>query len=514
MSKESLKPSINTSEEGVKNAKESNKLNPESVQEQTPEEQKEAGRRVLKDDAKLKGTRMARAGAAAVAVAGATVEAGIHVGTGIAKGVASGNVVHIVEGVAKGGVRVAEGLAKAADPFDKAQKGGKIKEEGKASPGLYDKALNKIRTSVPGGNTIADGLDKTYTVLSSKGVKRMVKVGGAISSVALNPTPIGVGIAALSLTAVAYNVTKETLEVRDDKKLDREKASLENIKVSKQTQLSKIVEAKENIAKNSPELQKFLNTKIPDIYKNPPSPSPDKPFEGSWAKQAVKAVRDTAMETASLFGDAIASGSIAGFAFASATAFINTTGEVDSKIVHMERKNDKINQVNNLKLSAGEYKNEKELQEQERQERINGKALEEFLATTPKIDQLNEQQLRDHFSVTRAKVAESPEFAPPPEKTNFEKVKSAMKAGKDYFVESQFSEVKEVFSKENKQNQTPITPNSSAKVQTPQKNKVQEQTQHMQENLTHGKVNAYSSSISSPQATPTASKHHESSRGR
>ncbi|MGX6960277.1 MAG: hypothetical protein ACIPMY_03370, partial [Rickettsia endosymbiont of Pentastiridius leporinus] len=91
MSKESLKPSINTSKEGARNAEESNKLNPESVQEQTLGEQKEAGRRVLKDDAKLKGTRMARAGAAAAAVAGATVEAGIHVGTGIAKGVAGGN---------------------------------------------------------------------------------------------------------------------------------------------------------------------------------------------------------------------------------------------------------------------------------------------------------------------------------------------------------------------------------------------------------------------------------------
>lgn len=514
MSKENLKPSINISEEGKKNAEESNRLNPESVQEQTTQEQKEAGRRVLKDDTKLKGTRMARAGAAAVAVAGATVEASIHVGTGIAKGVASGNVIHIVEGVAKGGVRVAEGLARASDPFDKVQKGGKIKEEGKASPGLYDKALNKIRTSVPGGNTIADGLDKTYAVLSSKGVKRMVKVGGAISTVALNPTPIGVGIAALSLTAVAYNVTKETLEVRDDKKLDREKANLENIKVSKQQQLVKVVEAKENIAKDSPELQKFLDTKIPDIYKNPPEGSPEKPFEGSWAKQAVRAVRDNAMETASLFGDAIASGSIAGFAFASATAFINTTGEVDSNVVHMERKNDKINQVNNLKLFAGEYKNEKELQEQERQERINGKALEEFLTTTPKIDRLNEQQLRDHFNVTRAKVAESPEFAPPPEKTNFEKVKSAMKAGKEYFVESQFSEVKEAFNKENKSSQTPITPGNSAKVQTPQKNKIQEQTQHMQENLTHGKISGYGNSITPPQTAKNASKAHESSRGR
>ncbi|WP_341795100.1 hypothetical protein [Rickettsia endosymbiont of Rhinocyllus conicus] len=269
-----------------------------------------------------------------------------------------GGVEHIVEGVAKGGSKVATAVSKAADPLDKARKGGKIKEEGQHSPGLYDKALNKIRTSVPGGNTIADGLDKTYKVISSKGTKRILKVGGAISSVALNPTPIGVGIAALSLTAVAYNVTKETLEVREDKKLDREKTALESIKGAKAQQLNKVLEAKENIAKDAPNLQKFLDTKIPDIYKNPPEPSPDKTFEGGWAKQFVKSVRDTTLEAASLFADGIATGSIGGIAFAATAAFVNITGEVDSNIVHMERGNDKKNKINTLKLSAGNYENE------------------------------------------------------------------------------------------------------------------------------------------------------------
>lgn len=42
-------------------------------------------------------------------------------------------------------------------------------------------------------------------------------------SLALNPTPVGLGLAALSLSAITYNVGKETLEVRADKHLDREK---------------------------------------------------------------------------------------------------------------------------------------------------------------------------------------------------------------------------------------------------------------------------------------------------
>ncbi|WP_341790998.1 hypothetical protein [Rickettsia endosymbiont of Gonocerus acuteangulatus] len=180
-----MKSSIN-SPEGV------NVQNPEPVQEQeqpapsNPQEEKKT-RKILKDDPKLKGTRMARAGA--------TAEAGYHVTAGVVKGVGKiaahdivGGVEHIVEGLAKGGSKVATAVSKAADPLDKARKGGKIKKEGQHSPGLYDKALNKIRTSVSGGNTIADGLDKTYKVISSKGTKRILKVGGAISLVVLNPT--------------------------------------------------------------------------------------------------------------------------------------------------------------------------------------------------------------------------------------------------------------------------------------------------------------------------------------
>ncbi|AFC71069.1 hypothetical protein [Rickettsia australis] len=37
--------------------------------------------------------------------------------------------------------------------------------------------------------------------------------------------------------------------------------------------------------------------------------------------------------------------------------------------------------------------------EKERQAKIDTKPLEEFLATTPKIDQLSEGQLREHFNV-------------------------------------------------------------------------------------------------------------------
>ncbi|WP_017442333.1 hypothetical protein [Rickettsia gravesii] len=71
--------------------------------------------------------------------------------------------------------------------------------------------------------------------------------------------------------------------------------------------------------------------------------------------------------------------------------------------------------------------------EKERQAKIDTKVLEEFLTIPPKIDQLSEGQLREHFNVTRAKVVARPEFAPPAEKTNFVKVKSAVKAGVGYF---------------------------------------------------------------------------------
>ncbi|AFB31565.1 competence F-like domain protein [Rickettsia rhipicephali str. Ect] len=124
-----------------------------------------------------------------------------------------------------------EKVAKAYDPVDKLQQGAKIKEKGPPSPGLADKALNKIRT-LPGGETAANVLEKTYKTLGSKAVRRAARIGGVAVSLVLNPTPVGVGLAALSLLAVAYNVGKETLEVKEDKRLDRKKKTLENIKAN------------------------------------------------------------------------------------------------------------------------------------------------------------------------------------------------------------------------------------------------------------------------------------------
>ncbi len=80
---------------------------------------------------------MARAGAAATALAGATAEAGYHVTAGVVKGVGKiaahdivGGVEHIVEGVAKVGSKVATAVSKAADPLDKARKGRKLRKRG------------------------------------------------------------------------------------------------------------------------------------------------------------------------------------------------------------------------------------------------------------------------------------------------------------------------------------------------------------------------------------------------
>ncbi|WP_017208574.1 hypothetical protein [Rickettsia australis] len=53
--------------------------------------------------------------------------------------------------------------------------------------------------------------------MGSKAVKRTAKIGGVMVSLALNPTPVGLRLAAFSLSAIAYNVGKEILEVREDK---------------------------------------------------------------------------------------------------------------------------------------------------------------------------------------------------------------------------------------------------------------------------------------------------------
>ncbi|HJD61604.1 MAG TPA: hypothetical protein LFV90_05625 [Rickettsia endosymbiont of Columbicola hoogstraali] len=143
--------------------------------------------------------------------------------------------------------------------------------------------------------------------------------------------------------------------------------------------------------------------------------------------------------------------------------------------------------------------------------------MKEFL-DTPNLDKLNQIHLEAAFATKQKEVGARDEFKEPPEKTGFQKIKSAVKAGASYFVEAQFGAVKEAFSKENKQTQTPVTPNAANKVQKPEISKAQEQAQqqvhNMRENLTHGKISGYSNSVTPPQQTQNASKHHESSVGR
>ncbi|MFY9590181.1 hypothetical protein OTR29_05475 [Rickettsia endosymbiont of Halotydeus destructor] len=536
MSKKNLssKSSINTPVEGAENAKESNKtlkasintpenvtiLNSKSDQEQTPislseiqqeqqsQKNKPAEKRTLKEDATLYGARAARAGLA-------TGAAAVEIVKGVSKVAVTHNPVHIVEGV----INVGEKVAKAYDPIDKLQQGAKIKEKGPPSAGLADKALNKIRT-LPGGETTANVLKKTYKTLGSKAVRRTARIGGVMVSLALNPTPIGLGLAALSLSAVAYNVGKETLEVRADKRLDRKKETLENIKANYVKQVNLVVSTQKDKAKGSPALKNFLDTKLPKIYQEKAEPEK---LNTTRTREILKAVRDTTLEITALVAQASSAGGIiAGVAAGVIGGGVNILGEADAKLVRMEQQKDKKNQINNLKTSIGNYENTKDLLEKERQAKIDTKALEEFLTTTPTIDKLSEQQLREHFNVTRAKVAERQEFLPPPEKTNYEKVKSAVKAGAGYFVESQFGDLKELYGSD-KKNQDIKSPAPAAspelgKVKSPEivKEKVKEQAQHMQESLTHGNVTAYKSSISAPSTTPAApshSKHNESSRG-
>ncbi|ABV75139.1 hypothetical protein A1C_04335 [Rickettsia akari str. Hartford] len=69
----------------------------------------------------------------------------------------------------------------------------------------------------------------------------------------------------LSLSVVAYDVVKETLEVREDKYLDKEKKTLENIKANYVKQAELVVAIQIDKGKDSPALKNFLGTKLPKI---------------------------------------------------------------------------------------------------------------------------------------------------------------------------------------------------------------------------------------------------------
>lgn len=151
--------------------------------------------------------------------------------------------------------------------------------------------------------------------------------------------------------------------------------------------------------------------------------------------------------------------------------------------------------------------------ELELKEKANETILKEFLET-PNLEKLNKVQLEAAYATKQKEVEARSEFIPPNEKTGYEKAKSAVKAGAGYVVESQFGGLKELYGKKEEQTQSPV---ANSQVQTPEQTKVRqrvaEKTQHMQENLTQGKISGYKNSITPPQATKSASKKQESSRG-
>ncbi|ABV75140.1 hypothetical protein A1C_04340 [Rickettsia akari str. Hartford] len=102
---------------------------------------------------------------------------------------------HIVEGV----INIGEKVTKAYDPVDKLQQGAKIKEKGTPNLGIADKVLDKIKT-LPSAERAANVFETTYKTLGSKAVKRTAKIGSVMVSLVINPTPVGLGLAAFFIS--------------------------------------------------------------------------------------------------------------------------------------------------------------------------------------------------------------------------------------------------------------------------------------------------------------------------
>lgn len=368
---------------------------------------------------------------------------------------------------------------------------------------------------IPGGATISKAIQKTYKTMGTRPVALGIKLAGIAVSLAFPVVsiPVVLAIAGVSLAATAYNVGKETLEVKDEKLRNAEKKSLENIKESKQTQ-RKLLEnkAQEITGKSSPDLEKFLFHKGSEMYRKPSEEPPEKPFTNTYFKEFTKVCRDSVPGFVSTLAGAAAVAHPVGWVAAGATMVANFLGETDNKLVRMEQKKDAINQINELKAFAPDYTDPKKLPELERQQKINTATLEEFLEKTPNIDKLNQIQLEAAFATKQKEVEARQEFEVPAEKTKAQKLVSGVKEWAGYVADSQFSDLKALHSKKDEKVQdTEVLKKQNSP--SPVQSKVQEQVHNMQESLTHGKVTSRSNNISPLPTGRSASKKQESSRG-
>jgi len=391
---------------------------------------------------------------------------------------------------------------------------------------LIVKAANKIR-SLPGGDTAVNVMRKTYGTVTSKPVLRTIKAASALASI--TAFPLGTIAGTLSLAAIAGNVVKETLDVREIHRLDAKIKNLESIKKSKQQEVALIVENSKTTAKDSPALQGFLESKMPVIY--PQNFSPNVPLDSNRLKEFGKAVRDSSLSAASLIVRAAEFGNPIGIVAAVATGIAGTLKEADSNLVRRKQINNKKNEVNKLHLNAEHYQNPKELQQQELEERVKAQTLKEFTECTEALskgsseklpealkeelskkpfNELTKEDFERIYNEKKQEVESREEFKAKPERTKFQKFKSATRAGWGYFVESQCGDLKKLYSEKKEPTQTPVAPKVDKKSEQEkpkgkekklEKSQEEKKAHKVQQNLSKGQSTQYKNSIS-PLATP------------
>lgn len=306
---------------------------------------------------------------------------------------------------------------------------------------FWNKFVKKLESNKV-GKVVSYTVGTIWNTLTSKPAKRFYKIAMAALTLALSPTPVGIALAAVSLASIIHNVTKESLEVRDAKKLMQEHGLLKRSVEYRQKQhaLLKTLASKTKLANSQSFIEEYSASSLQTNRKAEELKSVTKT---SKVGEVLRAVRDNSLEAFSVIGGSVSGESI-DQAVAAFVVLGNVTGEADK---NLQKRKEKfaIQQANSeLQMEVSQYQSLEELKTLERQERIKTEALARLVQELDS-GSLGNQQVKEKFDVICREVEKEKVFAAPPEKSFLEKLTSPIASGVGYIWKSQFGEVSTLY---------------------------------------------------------------------
>ena len=311
-----------------------------------------------------------------------------------------------------------------------------------------DKFIKKLE-STKGGKVLSNTVGTIWKALTCKPAKRFYKIGMAVLTIVTAPTPVGIVFATISLTAISYNVIKESVELRDANRLMQEHGLLKQHVKHKQKQ-NELISALES--SQLPDLKNFAKVYKTSLGQKRDTQEVRAAVKTSKVAEVLRAVRDNFLEAFAAIGKS-ATGDPIDQAMAAFVTLGNVTGEANKNLQNRKEKFALQKANDALQMEITPYKSLEELKTFDREERIKTEALSRFVTEVQNSGVSKSPEER--FAILCKEVEQESAFALPPKEAFFTRTTSTITAGVGYIMKSQFGNVSNLYVPKQTEENTP-----------------------------------------------------------